>query len=474
VAAATVKILVANLGSTSLKWRLFRFADGQEQLLHKGGFERVADYGKAIDDCLLALKQAGTIANENDLAAVGFKTIMARGVNGCVPLTEKVLKAMEAFNGIAPAHNPPYINGIRFFAKRMPKVPLIALFETAFYQWAPAPASRYAVPASWHELGVRRWGFHGASHKYIAERSAELLDREDIAERVRHLYLAGAGSEVRQPDFRVISCHLGGSSSITGILNGVAIGTSMGMSPQSGLPQNNRVGDLDAFALPFVMRTTGCTLEDAERLLCKESGLKALSGGYNDIRDIQAQAAKGNEAAQLAVDVLVHHARHWIGSYFLELNGIDALVFTGGIGENHPAIRKAVCANLDQLGIVLDEEQNLAVKAQEALLSTPTSAVKVITIPANEELVVAREVKRLLDQQEVERAAAARAEAERAAAEAAAAAKAAAERAAAAAAAAERAAAERAAASAARKTKSPAKPAGKTKLSIIKSKLKKR
>jgi acetate kinase len=401
-----VKVLVANLGSTSLKWRLFRFADGREDMLHKGGFERVVDYPKAIGDCLSELKQAGHISSETDLAAVGFKTIMARGVNGCVRLDESVLQAMEAFNGIAPAHNPPYIHGIRFFAQRMPTVPLVGLFETAFYQWVPEEASRYAVPASWHQMGVRRWGFHGASHKFIAERSAELLDREDVAERARQLYVAGFANPVRRPDLRVISCHLGGSSSITGILNGAAIGTSMGMSPQSGLPQNNRVGDLDSFALPFIMRSMGISLDAAESLLCKESGLKALSGGHNDIRDVQAQAASGDKDAQLALAVFVHQARQWIGSYFLQLNGADALVFTAGIGENDIAVRKAICSNLDQLGIVLDEEKNSAVKAREAVISAPSSRVKILIIPANEELVVAREVKRLLDKSEVEHAAA--------------------------------------------------------------------
>ncbi len=171
---------------------------------------------------------------------------MARGINGCVRLDEQVLEAMEAFSPIAPAHNPPYITGIRDFARQMPEVPLVGLFETAFYQWAPEAAMRYAVPDSWHELGVRRWGFHGASHKFIAERSAELLGREDVAERARELYVNAVSTPVRAPWLRVISCHLGGSSSITGILNGAATGTSMGFSPQSGLPQNNRVGDLDA------------------------------------------------------------------------------------------------------------------------------------------------------------------------------------------------------------------------------------
>ena len=395
-----MKILVANLGSTSLKWRLFDFSNGQERLLHKGGFERVADYSKAIGDCLMQLKEAGHIQSESDLAAVGFKTIMARGVNGCVRLDESVVKAMEACNGIAPAHNPPYITGIRLFAQRMPAVPLVGLFETAFYQWAPAAAMRYAVPEKWHELGVRRRGFHGASHKFIAERSAELLGREDVAERSRQLYVDGGACPVRKPDLRVISCHLGGSSSIIGILNGVAIGTSMGLSPQSGLPQNNRVGDLDSFALPFLMRSAGLTLDEAEKLMSQESGLKALSGGCNDIRDIQAQATQGNDRAQLALDVLLHQTRHWIGSFLLQLNGADALVFTAGIGENQPRIRSAICENLDQLGIMLDPEKNNAAKANEAFISKPDSRVKVLVIPTNEELVVAREVKRFLDKAE--------------------------------------------------------------------------
>jgi acetate kinase len=397
-----MKILVANLGSTSLKWRLFDFLSGEERLLHKGGFERVLDYAKAISDCLDQLKGEGHIRTEKDLAAVGFKTVMARGVNGCVRLDENVIKAMEAFNGIAPAHNPPYITGIRLFAQRMPEVPLVGLFETAFYQWVPAAAVRYAVPEKWHDAGIRRWGFHGASHKFIAERSAELLGRNDVAERARSLYIDGGAKSVRKPDLRVISCHIGGSSSITGIRNGVAIGTSMGLSPQSGLPQNDRVGDLDSFALLFLMRSQELQLADAERILCKESGLKALSGGHNDIRDIEAQAAEGNARARLALDVLVYQARQWIGSFYLHLNGADALVFTAGAGENRASIREAVCAELDQLGVVLDPEKNRAAKAVETVISAHDSAVKVMVIPTNEELVVAREVRRFLENNNIQ------------------------------------------------------------------------
>jgi acetate kinase len=285
------------------------------------------------------------------------------------------------------------------FAQRIPQVPLIGLFETAFYQWAPEAAQRYAVPERWHELGIRRWGFHGASHKYIAERSADLLGRPDVADRVRRLYVNGAPAASTGPDLRVISCHLGGSSSVTGIRNGVGIGNSLGMSPQSGLPHNNRVGDLDAFALGYAMRTTGVTLDEAESLLCKESGLKGLSGGFNDIRDIEAEAAKGNPRARLALSFLAHETRRWIGSFLLELNGIDALVFTAGIGENDAGLRAAICQDLDRLGIRLDPELNRRLRAEEGAINTPDSPVKVLVIPTNEELVVAREVQRWLQHQ---------------------------------------------------------------------------
>lgn len=392
-----MKILVANLGSTSLKWRLFDCSNNAERLLHKGGFERVADYPKAIEDCLAQLRAAGAIASESELAAVGFKTVVAKDVSGCVRLDERVLAAMEAYNGLAPAHNPPYITGIRLFGKRMPSVPLVGLFETAFYQFAPAAIMRYAVPDAWRDIGIRRWGFHGASHKFIAERSAELLGRNDVAERVRQLYVDGGKMRVNEPALRVISCHLGGSSSITGIHNGVAIGTSMGMSPQSGLPQNNRVGDLDAEAIPYAVKTLGITIEEAQRQLTKESGLKGISGVSNDIRDIHKAVLAGDAKAKLALDVYVASARHWIGSYLFEMGGVEAIAFTAGIGENDQIIRAAICANLDGLGIELDSALNATTRATETVISKPGSRVKLMVIPTNEELVVARETKRLLE-----------------------------------------------------------------------------
>ncbi|HRY50937.1 MAG TPA: acetate kinase [Candidatus Paceibacterota bacterium] len=395
-----MKILVANLGSTSLKYRLFDLTEDQETMLAKGGFERLSDYGAAIDSCLEEIKRGGWIARESDLAAVGFKPVIARGVTGCVRMDESVLEAMEAYNGIAPAHNPPYVHGVRRFAERLPGIPLVGLFETAFYQWAPEAAMRYAVPESWYRRGVRRWGFHGASHKFVAERAAELLGRDDVAARVRNLYVDGGQTPVREPAFRMVSCHLGGSSSITGTLNGLAIGNSLGMSPQSGLPHNNRVGDLDSMALPLMLREGGLSLDEAERQLCKESGLKGLSGGFNDMRDIMVQAQQGNAAAGLAIEVLAHQVRHWIGAFYLELNGLDALVFTAGIAENNADLRADICRNLDQLGIVLDPDRNSQVRASEAVISAKDSAVRVLVIPTNEELVIAREVKRhLLNEQ---------------------------------------------------------------------------
>ena len=388
-----MNILVANLGSTSFKFRLFRFDGTEAALIARGGYERVSDYGRAIDDCLAELEAAGHVQSAADLHGVGFKTVLGRELTGCVPADERVIAALEGFREIAPAHNPPYAAGIRRFQEKLPGVPLVALFETAFYQWMPEAATRYAVPEAWHKAGVRRYGFHGASHKFIAERSAELLGRQDVAQRVRVLYQAGP-TPVSGPPLRVISCHLGGSSSITGIRDGLAIGTSMGLSPQSGLPQNNRVGDLDSAAVPFVLKTFGLPLAEIERQMTKESGLLGLSGVANDVRDIRAAAAQGNPRAAVALDVFTHSARHWIGAFHFELGGCDAIVFTAGIGENQTDVRAAILGGLEPLGIVLDPAANGALRGTEGEISAPSSRVKVFVIPANEELVVARETLR--------------------------------------------------------------------------------
>jgi acetate kinase len=391
-----MRILVANLGSTSFKYQLFRM-DGQgHEVLARGGYERVTDHGKAITDCLAALLLQGVLQSTEEIDAIAFKTVLGRNLSGCVEADDAVLKALEGFASVAPAHNPPYAEGIRQFARILPKARRVALFETAFYQWVEPAASCYALPRAWrNEAGIRRHGFHGASHKFIAERSAEWLGREDVAENARRLYQVGP-QPLEGPPLRVISCHLGGSSSVTGIRNGVAIGTSMGFSPQSGLPQNNRVGDLDSGALPHAMRSLGLSLEQAELQLTRESGLLGLSGVSNDIRDVIAAAESGNPDAHLALDHLTHSIRHWIGAFLLELGGLDALVFTAGIGENNPQLRRAVCRNLETFGIHLDDSLNQTCRATEADIATPGSPARILVLPANEEQVLAREVFRKL------------------------------------------------------------------------------
>ena len=385
-----MKILVANLGSTSFKYRLFEMADGDACLLGKGGCERVTDFGTAIREALAEMEAGGVLGSRADIEAVGFKTVLGRNLSGCVEADDAVVEALEGFAAVAPAHNPAYAAGIRQFREILPEARQVALFETAFYQWVPEAATRYAVPEAWHAAGIRRYGFHGASHKFIAERSAELLGREDVAEGVRRLYQDGP-PEVAVP-LRVISCHLGGSSSVTGIRDGVAVGTSMGFSPQSGLPQNNRVGDLDSGAIPYAGKVLGLGMEELGRQLTTESGLMGLSGVGNDLRDVRKAAVAGNERAQLAVDVLVHETRRWASSFLFALGGLDALVFTAGIGENNPWLREEVCGGLEEFGIQIDASRNEECRGEEGEIGTAGSQVKIFVIPANEELVLAREV----------------------------------------------------------------------------------
>ena len=389
-----MKILIANLGSTSFKYRLYDMSDDVADMVAKGGFERVTEYTPCIEEMLETLVNDGHLQSGDDLDAVGFKTVLGKDLSGCVEADERVLEALDGFKEVAPAHNPAYAEGIRCFQEKLPSVKRIALFETAFYQWMEPASFTYAIPKAWRDLGIRRYGFHGASHKFIAERTAELLEREDVAERARGLYVNGPGEFTGAP-LRVISCHLGGSSSIAGIKNGVSIGASMGFSPQSGLPQNNRVGDLDSMAIPYVSKMLGLSVEEAERQLNKESGLLGVSGVSNDARDIGEAAAAGNEDAQLATDVLIDSIRHWAGSFFFKMGGAEVISFTAGIGENDAALRAAVCAGLEDLGVFIDAEANAKIiRGAEGVISTPESKIKVVVIPANEELVIAREVYR--------------------------------------------------------------------------------
>jgi acetate kinase len=375
-----MKILVANLGSTSFKYRLFDMDD--ERMLARGAVERIGtevkDHAGAVRMCLEQLSdpKVGGLKSPGELAAIGFKAVHAQGMTGVQRVDDNVLSAMDAFADVAPAHNPPYVKAMRLLAKELPQIPLVAAFETGFHETIPVAQRLYGVPLEWKEkFGIQRWGFHGASHRYIAERTAKLLGN---------------------PGARIISCHLGGSSSMCAIKAGKSQATSMGMSPQSGLPNNNRVGDFDPFALPVLMRSTGKTLEQVLDQLANHSGLEGLSGTSNDLRDIEKAALAGNERARLAIDVFVASVRHYLGSYLLQLNGAEAIVFTGGIGENSSTMRAAVCANLDWFGITLDVAKSREGEGEMALHAA-SSRVQVWIMPTNEELIVARQTKALLD-----------------------------------------------------------------------------
>lgn len=397
-----MKVLAANLGSTSYKYRLFEVDGDSCEPLAKGGYGRVTNFGDVIRDGLDALVKDGKLASWDQLEAVGFKTVLGHRLSGCLEADQTVLDDLEQAAPLAPAHNPAYIAGIKQFAEIVPGALRVALFETAFYQWVKPAARRLAVPKAWHEAGVHRNGFHGASHKFIAERSAALLGRTDIEDRVKNLYhVAELPPADPQRPLRVVSCHLGGSSSIVGIRDGVAIGASMGMTPQSGLPQNNRVGDLDAMAVPFALKTMGLSLEEIERQLTTQSGLLGISGVSNDMRDIHEAAQGGHADAQLAIDAYVHGIRHWLGSFAFALGGLDAVVFTAGIGENSDWLRKEICRGLEGFGLQLDNELNSACRGEEAQISSAQSRVAVFVIPANEELVIARETARILQRKNV-------------------------------------------------------------------------
>ena len=340
---------------------------------------KIADHGEAVQLCLdqLTDPEIGVLHDAGEVAAIGFKAVHARGLTGVHLVDDTVLAAMEAFAQVAPAHNPPYIKAMRMLGERFPHLPLVAAFETGFHRTIPEASQRYAIPEEWAtKLGIRRWGFHGASHRYIAGRMAELMGRSDI---------------------KLISCHLGGSSSLCAIRNGESIASSLGMSPQSGLPHNNRVGDFDVFALPVILQETGKTLEEVLDILANQSGLEGLSCAGCDLRDIEAAAAAGDARAKLAIDVFIASIRQYLGAFLLELGGADAIVFTGGIGENSSAIRAGVCRELGWFGIELDPTAN-AGGAAERQVSTPGSRLQVWCVPTNEEIVVARQAKQLLEQ----------------------------------------------------------------------------
>lgn len=387
-----MKVLVANLGSTSFKYRLFDLP--AETQLARGGIDRIGqpqsaafvqigdqrqeatlhipDHAAAVQICLeqLTHPELGCLKSVTEVTAIGFKAVFAGKLSGVRLVTPELLDAMERLFDVAPAHNPPYAKAMRQLKSAFPDIPLVAALETGFHDTIPPANRTYAIPFEWSEQhDVKRWGFHGASHRFIGGRISEILGR---------------------PELKVISCHLGGSNSLCAIKNGVSQANSLGMSPQSGLPHNNRVGDFDPFALPVLMRATGKSLEQLLEDLANQSGLLGISGLSGDVRDLEEAAAKGHGRAALALDVFIASIRQYLGAYLTVLGGADAIVFTGGIGENSKLIREKVCENLQFAGIELCADRNQSVKG-EGRVSSDSSRVEVWVVPTNEEIVVARQ-----------------------------------------------------------------------------------
>ena len=395
-------ILVANLGSTSFKYKLYDLVpNSHETALAEGGADRLglgqsnwsiktdsaskdgnvdlADHAQAINFHLKELISLGVIDSIDAVDAIGFKAVHGGPISGAVTVDDHVLDTMQQFADVAPAHNPPYIAAMKAFAKQLPGIPQVAAFETAFHQSIPMFRQVYAIPYEWtQDLGIRRYGFHGASHRFIGTRM----------------------SEIDPAITKVINCHLGGSCSVCAIENGQSVANSFGMTAQSGTFHASRVGDFDAFALMKLLAPeSGLDLPTIWSKLGKASGLLGISGISSDLREVQEAAAQGNDRAKLAVDAFVESVRHYVGSYLAVLNGADALVFTGGIGQNAKAIRKAICDNLQFAGIELDETKNQnANGSEETAIHAANSKTQIWVVPTNEELIVARQTADVLSQ----------------------------------------------------------------------------
>ncbi len=370
-----MKILIPNFGSTSLKFQLIDFPS--EKVLSRGRIERISPkggergtYGDAVSH---VLEQAG----EPD--AVGFKAVHAGPrYRGAFKIDDVLVRSLVLYADAAPLHNGIYLDGIRAFRDRRPHLPLAAVLESGFHRTMPDYARIYGTPAGWRrDYGIERYGFHGASHRFVSERVPKILATE-------------------AEELRIVSCHLGGSSSICAIQQGRSIDTTMGFSPQSGLENATRHGDLDPFAVLFMMDRLDATPRQMREILVGEGGLAGISGvPGGDVRDLQEAAARGNAAARLALDTFAYQIRKTIGAYAAAMGGIDVVAFTGGIGENSTLLRSQVCEGLDFLGVRLDPAANSSASG-DRVIHCSSAATKIVVLSANEELIVGRETYRLL------------------------------------------------------------------------------
>lgn len=388
-------ILVCNVGSTSLKYKLFSMPN--TDIMVEAKIERVGSLDNAIfsyrnnlngaEESITGLcvpsyteginlflkyltdKEKGAVNSVNKIDAIGFKTVIAKGYYGIHELTDDVISAMEEYISVAPAHNPPYIEAVKKFKEILPTRLLVGVFETAFHTTIPLERKMYAIPYEWlDKYGIQRLGFHGASHGYISRKVKERTGAK----------------------YKLISCHLGGSGSLCAIEDGKSVDTSFGFSLQTGIPHANRAGDIDAYMIPYLL-DQGLTLEEILKGIDKKGGLLGISGVSNDLRDVEEAAEKGNERAELAINVYCESIVKYIGAFYAVLGGLDYLTFTGGIGENSIIIRKKVCSRLSHLGIELDEANN-AGGEKDRIISTTNSRVKVCIIPTNEEVGIAQDI----------------------------------------------------------------------------------
>ena len=392
-----MKVLVINCGSSSLKYQVLDM-DG-ENLLAKGLVERIGMDGsvithtkigsedkwknevpmpthkEAIEQVLNAIvdPEHGVLKDMSELGAVGHRVVHGgeRYANS-VLIDEEVLTHLDELSELAPLHNPANILGIRACQKLMPNTPMVAVFDTALHQTMPAESYIYALPYEYYEkYGVRRYGFHGTSHKYVADRAAKMMN-------------------VSLDDMKLITCHLGNGASVSAIKRGKCIDTSMGFTPLEGLVMGTRCGDIDPSITTYISEKEHLSAEEMNEIMNKKSGVLGISGISSDFRDIEAAAEEGNERAQLALKVFAHKVRAYIGAFIAEMNGLDALVFTAGVGENDIAMRDIICNDLGNLGIKLDLVKN-KIRGKECIISRSDSPVTIMLIPTNEELMIARD-----------------------------------------------------------------------------------
>jgi acetate kinase len=394
-----MKIIVCNIGSTSFKFQLLDMSC--EAMIARGYAERVGtekstvtywlDEEKVFSNEIPISSQREAVHHAlkflidtkfkilnslDEIQGVGFKTIQAGEKNGSVLLTNDVLQAMEDYRDLAPAHNPPYLTAIYIFKELLPDTKLVGVFEPGFHIHAPDYAKVYGTPYEWFEkFGVIKYGYHGSSHRYVTAMTVKILD-------------------LPKNNHKIISCHLGGSSSLCAFRNGVAVDTSMGFSPQSGLIQGTRVGDIDPFVFPYIMKKKNITLDQALKECTKNGGLAGLSGISADMRDIIEAVKTGNDRALLARNKFIYDVKRYVGEFIVIMEGLDAIAFTGGIGQHDPGLREEVLKSLVFIGMKLDNEKN---NNNKQLISAADSKIKALVLETNEELVVARETKNVIE-----------------------------------------------------------------------------